>query len=119
MSKLLGVIGLCWSLSSFAMAADLHAAANDVCSCLEAPYQLAEQAISELQQAHSSGDYSNLMLAQGDMMDVMNAANQCFEQLPTKYPDIAQSDQLKAQVMAIAEQQCPNPAANFQYPNQQ
>ena len=52
-----------------------------------------------------------LIAAQGEMMAVMNAGSQCFDALTVKYPEISQSEELQEQVMNIADEQCPNPAA--------
>lgn len=92
---------------------DLNEAAADVCVCLEAPYAEAEKAIQMIQDAQQTGDMSALMAAQGEMMGVISASATCFEGLTQKYPDIAQDPQLQSQVMAIADQECPNPAAAF------
>ena len=92
-------------------APDLNEAAEDVCDCLEAPYAQAQQAMELIIAAQASGDMSALMAAQGEMMAVMNAGSQCFDALTVKYPEISQSEELQEQVMNIADEQCPNPAA--------
>ncbi len=97
-------------ISPSAFAVDLQAAADDVCSCLEAPYAIVEKAVAEITSAKAQGDYSKLAEAQGEMMGVMSASNECFGKLPNKYPEIDQSDELKSQVMQIANSKCPNPA---------
>lgn len=99
--------------SSQAWTADTQAAADDVCACLKAPYALVEKVSVDLKAAQASGDYPKMTQAQGEMMSVMNAASNCFEALPAKYPAINQSQQLQAEVMALAEKQCPNPASGF------
>ena len=91
-------------------APDLNEAAEDVCDCLEAPYAQVQQAMELITAAQASGDMSALMAAQGEMMGVINAGNQCFEALTEKYPEIGQSEELQEQVMNIADEQCPNPA---------
>ena len=93
--------------------ADLNAAADDVCKCLEAPYAQAQQAMEMIQAAQASGDMSALVAAQGEMMGVIGASAQCFEALPAKYPEIDEDPALQDQVMAIAETKCPNPAASM------
>lgn len=90
---------------------DLDVAAEDVCECLEAPYAQAEKAMELISTAQASGDMSTLVSAQGEMMGVIDASNQCFNALTEKYPEIAQSEDLQEQVMDIADEQCPNPAA--------
>ena len=92
-------------------APDLNEAAEDVCDCLEAPYAQAQQAMELISAAQASGDMSALIAAQGEMMGVINASNQCFDALTEKYPEISQSEELQQQVMNIADEQCPNPAA--------
>ncbi|MCW9051660.1 MAG: hypothetical protein OQJ91_05010 [Motiliproteus sp.] len=99
---------------SLLAASNLDEAANDVCKCLEAPYAQAEKAMALVQQAQASGDMSQLMAAQGDMMGVISASGRCFEGLSKKYPDIDRSPELQDQVMAKADQKCPNPAKQFQ-----
>lgn len=94
---------------------DLNEAANGVCECLEEPYAQAQQVIDMVGAAQSSGDMSALMAAQGEMMGVISASNRCFEALAAKYPDINQSEALQQQVMAIADEQCPNPAQAFSF----
>ena len=90
---------------------DLNEAAEDVCDCLEAPYAQVQQAMDLMTAAQASGDMSALIAAQGEMMGVINASNQCFDALTVQYPEISQSEELQQQVMNIADQQCPNPAA--------
>lgn len=92
-------------------APDLNEAAEDVCDCLEAPYAQIQQAMELISAAQASGDMSALIAAQGEMMGVINASNQCFDALTEKYPEISQSEELQQQVMNIADEQCPNPAA--------
>ena len=99
------VCSLAWA------APDLNEAAQDVCDCLEAPYAQAQQAMELISAAQASGDMSALVAAQCEMMGVINASNQCFEALPAKYPEINQSEELQQQVMNMADEQCPNPAA--------
>ncbi|WP_261841722.1 hypothetical protein [Aliamphritea ceti] len=90
---------------------DLNAAAEDVCDCLEAPYAQVQQAMELFNAAQASGDMSALEAAQGEMMGVINASRQCFKGLTVKYPEISLSEELQHQVMDIADEQCPNPAA--------
>ena len=92
-------------------ASDLNKAAEDVCNCLKAPYAQVQQAMELIRAAQASGDMSALIAAQGEMMGVINASNQCFDALTEKYPEISQSEELQQQVMNIADKQCPNPAA--------
>lgn len=102
------------SLSCFTWATpDLNEAADDVCECLKAPYAQVQMALELIAAAQASGDTSALVAAQGEMMGVINASNQCFQTLAIKYPEINQSPELQDQVMNIAEQQCPNPAATM------
>ena len=89
---------------------DLNEAAGDVCDCLEAPYAQAQQAMELISAAQASGDMSALIAAQGEMVGVINASNQCFEALAEKYPEINQSEELQQQVMNMSDEQCPNPA---------
>ena len=92
---------------------DLNEAADGVCECLKEPYEQAEKAMSLISAAQQSGDMSALVAAQGEMMGVINASNACFQALAQEYPEIDQSEDLQEQVMAIANEQCPNPAGDF------
>lgn len=94
-------------------APDLDAAAEGACECLKAPYDIARKALDELHKAQGAGDTSRLMLAQGEMMAVIDASSQCFTKLAQTYPEIDASYELKSQVMAKTETLCPNPAAGF------
>lgn len=96
--------------SSTALSVDLQATVDDVCECHKEPYKLVEQALAQLQAAQASGDYSTLIKAQGEMMGAIDAGLNCFESLPEKYPEIDASRELQNRVMAMTEQQCPNPA---------
>lgn len=108
--SLLGIVLV--PFCSLALASpDLNQAAEDVCGCLEAPYAQAQQAVELINAAQASGDMSALVAAQGEMMGVISASNQCFGALAQKYPEISQSETLQQQVMNLADEQCPNPAA--------
>ncbi len=111
MNKLLIALTLLILAGPTWAAPDLNEAANDVCKCLEDPYAQAKKAIELVNTAKTSGDMSALVSAQGEIMKVVNASNQCFDALTKQYPEIAQSRGLQDQVMAIAEEQCPNPAS--------
>ena len=101
-------------LSNLAFAdPNLNQAADDVCKCLEAPQKQARKAMELIHQAQASGDMSQLMSAQGEMMGVIGESGRCFDALAKKYPEIDQSNELQSKVMAMAEQQCPNPATNM------
>ena len=105
------------ALASQALAGpDLKAAADDVCNCMAEPNRVAAEGIELLKKAQASGDFSQVMMAQGKVMGVMSAAKNCFEKLPAKYPAIDKNDALKEKVMAMANQQCPNPAKDFMAP---
>lgn len=90
---------------------DLKQATKDTCKCLEAPYAQLEKAMEIISAAQTSGDMSQMMVAQGEMMGVLGASTQCFERLAQKYPEIDQSDELKQEVMDATEKECPKPAS--------
>ncbi len=92
---------------------NLTEAANDVCKCLEAPQNQARKAMELINKAQASGNMSQLMAAQGEMMGVIGESSRCFEALSKKYPDIDKSEELQNKVMSMAEKQCPNPAAEM------
>ncbi len=101
-------------LTNLAMASpDLEEATNDVCKCLEEPHNKAREAIDIIKNAHTSGDMSQLIAAQGNMKGVISVSTRCFEGLQKKYPEINKSDELKNRVMDMAEKQCPNPASEL------
>ena len=112
MKRILLAGSIFW-IGSSATAANLQGAVDDVCDCFKEPYKLVEQSIEKLQKAQASGDYSTLAQAQGEMMEVMSGASKCFESLPEKHPEIDANKELQNKVMAMAEEQCPNPAAQF------
>lgn len=96
---------------------DLQAATDEVCKCLEEPYKIAKQSLEKINQAKTSGDFSELMAAQGNMMAVIDASAKCFDALPGKYPQIDKSEELQNKVMQMAEKQCPNPASQLSVQN--
>ncbi|HBA35464.1 MAG TPA: hypothetical protein DCZ12_15160 [Gammaproteobacteria bacterium] len=104
------VAGMLLFLQATAQAADLSAAATDVCQCLEAPYKKVSEALQRLSEAQASGNMADQATAQGEMMAVMGAAERCFNALPAKYPEIDKSKALQDKVMKMVDQQCPNPA---------
>lgn len=93
---------------------DLQAAADDVCECFEEPYAVMEEAYKDMMAAQ---DHAALMAKRGEMMSMMGTAQTCFSELPEKYPQINENDELKDQVMAMVDEQCPNPLENFQSGN--
>ncbi|PSW20112.1 hypothetical protein C9I98_08620 [Photobacterium sanctipauli] len=101
-----------FSLSVVA-ADDTVQAAADVCHCLAEPYQHADTVIAALSEAQSSGDLSTVTEAQDKLMSVINSAQLCMEKLQEKYPHINRDQQLQAEVMKLAEEQCPNPLGNY------
>ena len=113
MKKIILTISLLYYTQT-SMAADLNTAANDVCACLKEPYRIVEDVMAKLAEAQVSGDYSKLIQVQGEMMAVINASSKCFDELPSKHPEIDQNETLKNQVMEKVEKQCPNPALQYQ-----
>tara|TARA_R110002074_G_scaffold153804_1_gene309086 strand:- start:25 stop:378 length:354 start_codon:yes stop_codon:yes gene_type:complete len=113
MSKSLVAIILLPFCSLTWAASDLNKAAEDVCDCLEEPYAQVHKAMELISAAQASGDMSALMAAQGEIVGVINAFNQCFDSLKAKYPEINKSKELQQQVMNVANKQCPNPATSM------
>lgn len=114
MNKFLSFFLLVFS-SEAALGQDIQAAADDACKCLEEPYVVLEKILGDVQVAQAHGDYSALLEKQGEMMGIMETASVCFEGLAEKYPEIDQSTELQTEVMDITEDQCPNPAEQFQF----
>lgn len=102
--SLLPICSLAWATP------DLNKASDDACKCLEEPYSQAKKAMELIISAQTSGDYKALVSAQGEMMGILKASNQCFDALSVKYPEIDKSTELQNQVMKIVEEKCPNPA---------
>ncbi|MGR5148443.1 hypothetical protein ACQKP8_18080 [Photobacterium alginatilyticum] len=100
---------LALALSPHLFAANLEAAADDVCVCLEGPYQHAEETLALVNEALQSGDMSKILASQDEMMKVMNTSELCIEDLSKKYPDISADESLQKEVMRIADEKCPNP----------
>lgn len=100
-------------LSSPLYASQFDAAADDVCHCLEAPYQQAEKALVLVGEAKKSGDMSQILASQDEMMKVMNTAQLCMEQLTKKYPDISADETQQQEVMRIVDEKCPNPLDQY------
>lgn len=114
MKKILVFIGwmLCWSTS---YGQNFQGVADDVCECFEEPYAVIEQVLAEVATAQAQSDYAALLEQQGEMLSVMSAAQACFNELPAKYPEFDQNKELQVEVMAIVNEQCPNPAENFDF----
>ena len=70
------------------IAQDLDAATKDVCKCLEQPYAMLEEVLSEISTAQAQGDYDALLAKQGEMTEAVNSSTACFDGLPAKYPKI-------------------------------
>lgn len=114
MNKLPIIVATILLAPNFAMAGpNLEEATNDVCKCLEKPYEQTRKAMEMIKKAQASGDTSQMVSAQGEMMGVLSASSRCFATLPKKYPEIDKDDKLKNRVMTMAEKQCPNPAGQF------
>lgn len=94
-------------------APDLNAAADDACKCLAEPYAAAGKIMTMISEARTSGNMTPIMESQEEMMALAEVTSACFETMTKKYPDIAASAELKGKVMAISDQQCPNPMKGF------
>ena len=93
--------------------ANIQQAADDVCNCMNEPNKKAMEVLQMVQKAQATGDMSQVMAAQGEMMGVISASSRCFEALPAKYPEINRNKELQDRVMQLADKQCPNPAAQM------
>ncbi len=109
MKKLLIILAALPLFANVAFAANTEKAAEDVCQCLDKPYDQARKILKLVNKAQASGDMSQIMAAQGEMMAVANAATRCFENLAKKYPEIDKKKKLQNEVMAKVEAKCPNP----------
>jgi len=100
------LIGVLFTFPQLGQAADLKAAANDVCACAADAIALANEQMAALQQGKSVQD---IMAMQEEVMAVASKVESCFEGLRTKYPDIENDETKQNQVMAMAAEMCPNP----------
>ena len=112
MKILLAIFGLL-VFGQSAFGADLQAAADDVCACLEGPYARMQQFMAEMEKVQASGDYSKLMPLQSEIKGTVDESSLCFQELPSKYPEIDRDEELQKRVMAIVDRQCPNPAEEW------
>lgn len=111
MTKLIITTFLVMAATQVVAEPDLNAAVKDYCKCREQPDQKAREVMALVQQAKASGDSSQLVAMQDELMIAMQASVQCFQRLPEKYPDIHKSDELKGKVMEMAKSECPDPAS--------
>jgi len=110
MKKLLMVLAAFSLFANVAFAVNTDKVAEGVCKCLEEPHNQARKTMELMNKAQASGDMSQIMAMQDEIMAVTNAATRCFDDLAKKYPEIDKSEKLQEEVMAKAEDKCPNPA---------
>ncbi|WEM45842.1 hypothetical protein PTW35_22485 (plasmid) [Photobacterium sp. DA100] len=98
-------------LFSYSSQADnqLEKATDEICLCLEAPYQQAEKTLKQLLSAQNSGDLAKVTQSQDEMMEVINASKLCLESFHHIYPGIAQNMTLKGETLKRLESKCPDP----------
>ena len=89
---------------------DLNAAAADLCKCQEGPNEKSAELMAAIQQAQSTGNFSEIMRIQGEMEAMMGEVEACYDGLSQKYQHIAADDEKKKKVSEIADRKCPNPA---------
>ncbi|KHT62185.1 hypothetical protein RJ45_18675 [Photobacterium gaetbulicola] len=87
----------------------LEKATDEICLCLEAPYQQAEKTLKQLLGAQLSGDLAKVTQSQDEMMAVINASRLCLESFHHLYPDIAQDMTLKGETLKRLDSKCPDP----------
>ncbi|WP_157134395.1 hypothetical protein [Photobacterium profundum] len=98
---------------------DKEQAAKDVCKCLEEPYSEANKALELINNANASGELSKILSSQEELMKVINTSQKCLEDLYIKYPEIDKDTALQADVIAIADKNCPNPLNNMKFPSKE
>ena len=87
----------------------IDAASKDVCSCLEAPYQVMRESMVEVRAAQLDGDLSQIQQVQNKLLNIVQSAESCIASLTAKYPTIDKSSVLQERVLAQVEGQCPSP----------
>ena len=95
--------------SSAARAASDEELAKEACKCLEAPHKKTEEMVAALKQAQASGDVSQLMKLQGEMMGIASMTQRCFEELEKKHPDVAKDQARIERINGEIEKSCPAP----------
>ncbi|MGF1703847.1 hypothetical protein L4D09_26505 [Photobacterium makurazakiensis] len=108
-------IFFCLSIFNFTAMAndDTSQAADDVCQCLQEPYQQAELVISAFSEAQQSGDLSTVTQTQDQLMNIINTAELCMERLQIKYPEINKDQAQQEKVMLLTDELCPNPLNKY------
>lgn len=86
-------------------------AADELCLCLEGPYQQAEKTLSQLKGngGQDLTDLDKVTRSQDEMMEILNASNLCLESLRHLYPDIAQDIALQDKTLKLIDSKCPDP----------
>ncbi|MGF1875669.1 hypothetical protein L4D77_10115 [Photobacterium frigidiphilum] len=97
---------------------DKEQAAKDVCKCLKEPYSEANKALELINNANASGELSKILSSQEELMKVINTSQKCLEDLYIKYPEIDKDTALQAEVITLADSNCPNPLNNMTFPSQ-
>ena len=87
----------------------LEKAADEICLCLEAPYQQAEKSLHQLNGAQVSNDLAKVTRSQDEMMATINASTLCMESFRQLYPDIAKDAALHDKTLRLLDTKCPNP----------
>lgn len=95
----------------------LEKAADEICLCLEAPYQQAEQSLLQLNGDQGSNDLAKVTRSQDEMMATINAATLCMESFRQLYPDIAKDIALQDKTLRLLETKCPNPLSAQSLPS--
>lgn len=103
---------LLW-LPAFAMAETpletVNAASRDVCNCLQLPYEVMQESMSDVRQAQINGDFSQIQVVQNKLLGIIQNTENCISSLTAKYPIIDQSSILQAKVIEKVDRQCPSP----------
>ncbi|MDV5167460.1 hypothetical protein [Photobacterium rosenbergii] len=95
----------------------LEKAADEICFCLEVPYQQAEKSLRQLNGAQASNDLDKVTRSQDEMMATINASTLCLEYFRQLYPDIAKDVTLHDRTLRLLDTKCPNPLSAQSLPS--
>ncbi len=110
MKKLLMVLAAFLLFANVVFAFNVEKVAEEVCKCFEEGDNLGRKNKELMNKAQASGDMSQIRAMEGETKAVLNAVTRCLDDLAKKYPEIDKSEKLQEEVMAKAEEKCPNPA---------
>ena len=82
---------------------------DEICQCLETPYQQVGEALIEMINAQDSKDLSKVTQSQNLVMELIVASRLCIETYRHLYPELAQDIKLEENALSLLDQKCPDP----------